>query len=280
MTERRRTRGEHQKALAEKNKKGKKTTVKSSTPAKMWIKRIFLTLLVIGVAGFIGGAGLFAYYASTAPKLDEELLKDPVSSEFYDKNGEIFATIGAENRKYIKYEDISEDMVNAILAKEDVRFFKHHGMDFYRLGGAILANFRDGFGAQGASTLTQQVVKNSFLQNEKKLKRKAQEAWLAFQLERKYSKEEIFEMYFNKMLMSGRIYGFGTAAQYFYGKELKDLSLDEEALLAGLVQRPNAYNPLKNPDLAKQRRNTVLGLMHQHGKISKTEMEEAKKVDV
>lgn len=280
MTERRRTRGEHQKALAEKNKKGKKTTTKSSTPAKMWIKRIFLTLLVIGVVGFIGGAGLFAYYASTAPKLDEELLKDPVSSEFYDKNGEIFATIGAENRKYIKYEDIPEDMVNAILATEDVRFFKHHGMDFYRLGGAILANFRDGFGAQGASTLTQQVVKNSFLQNEKKLKRKAQEAWLAFQLERKYSKEEIFEMYFNKMLMSGRIYGFGTAAQYFYGKELKDLTLDEEALLAGLVQRPNAYNPLKNPDLAKQRRNTVLGLMYQHGKISKTEMEEAKNVDV
>ncbi|UZN00813.1 transglycosylase domain-containing protein [Lysinibacillus sp. MHQ-1] len=89
----------------------------------MWIKRIFLTLLVIGVVGFIGGAGLFAYYASTAPKLDEELLKDPVSSEFYDKNGEIFATIGAENRKYIKYEDIPEDMVNAILATEDVRFF-------------------------------------------------------------------------------------------------------------------------------------------------------------
>lgn len=80
--------------------------------------------------------------------------------------------------------------------------------------------------------------------------------------------------------MSGRIYGFGTAAQYFYGKELKDLTLDEEALLAGLVQRPNAYNPLKNPELAKKRRNTVLGLMHQHGKITKAEMEEAKQMEV
>ncbi|MET4560006.1 penicillin-binding protein 1A [Lysinibacillus parviboronicapiens] len=279
MTERRQTRGEHQKARAQKNKK---KAPKSTSPSsvKTWVKRIFLTLVAIGVVGFIGGAGLFAYYASTAPELNEELLKDPVSSEFYDKNGEIFATIGAENRKYIKYEDIPEDMVNAILATEDVRFFQHHGMDFYRLGGAILANFRDGFGAQGASTLTQQVVKNSFLQNEKKLKRKAQEAWLAFQLERKYSKEEIFEMYFNKMLMSGRIYGFGTASQYFYGKELSELSLDEEALLAGMVQRPNAYNPLKNPDLAKKRRNIVLGLMLQHGKISKAEMEEAKAVDV
>lgn len=275
MTERRQTRGERQKALAQKNKK---KVPKSS--GKLWFKRIFLTLLAIGAACFIGGAGMFAFYASSAPELKEELLKDPVSSEYFDKNGDLFATIGAENRKYIKYDDIPEDMINAILATEDVRFFDHHGMDFYRLGGAIIANFRDGFGSQGASTLTQQVVKNSFLQNEKKLKRKAQEAWLAFQLERKYSKEEIFEMYFNKMLMSGRVYGFGTAAQYFYGKDLKDLTLDEEALLAGLVQRPNAYDPLKNPELAEKRRNTVLGLMYQHGKITKAEMEEAKKVDV
>ncbi|EON72436.1 transglycosylase domain-containing protein [Lysinibacillus sphaericus] len=279
MTERRQTRGEHQKARSQKNKK-KAPKSTSTSSVKTWFKRIFLTLVAIGVVGFIGGAGLFAYYASTAPELNEELLKDPVSSEFYDKNGEIFATIGAENRKYVKYKDIPEDMVNAILATEDVRFFQHHGMDFYRLGGAILANFRDGFGAQGASTLTQQVVKNSFLQNEKKLKRKAQEAWLAFQLERKYSKEEIFEMYFNKMLMSGRIYGFGTASQYFYGKELSELSLDEEALLAGMVQRPNAYNPLKNPELAEKRRNIVLGLMLQHGKITKAEMDEAKAVEV
>ena len=275
MTERRPTRGEHQKALAQKNKKSAPKPSK-----KKWFKRITLTIVAVIAACFIGGAGLFAYYASSAPELDENLLKDPVSSEFYDKNGDLFATIGAENRKYVKYEDIPQDMINAILATEDVRFFEHGGMDFYRLGGAILANFRDGFGAQGASTLTQQVVKNSFLQNEKKLKRKAQEAWLSFQLERKYTKEEIFEMYFNKMLMSGRVYGFGTAAQYFYGKELKDLTLDEEALLAGLVQRPNAYNPLKNPELAEKRRNTVLGLMYQHGKITKAQMEEAKKVNV
>lgn len=134
MTERRRTRGEHQKALAEKNKKNKNNK-KPATTAKTWFKRIFLTLCIVVAVGLLGGAGLFAYYASTAPELDEELLKDPVSSEFYDKNGELFATIGAENRKYIKYEDIPEDMVNAILATEDVRFFEHHGMDFYRLGG-------------------------------------------------------------------------------------------------------------------------------------------------
>src|SRR5690606_33743474 len=157
---------------------------------------------------------------ATAPELDEESLKDPLASELYvEGSEEPLITLGPENREFVEYEQIPKLMEDAILATEDVRFYKHHGMDLWRLGGAVLANFRDGFGAQGASTLTQQVVKNSFLQNEKTLKRKAQEAWLAFQLEQKYEKEEIFEMYFNKVLMTDNIYGFGTAADQFYGKE-------------------------------------------------------------
>ena len=113
---------------------------------------------------------------------------------------------GAEKREFVPYADIPQEMKDAILATEDVRFYSHHGMDFWRFGGAVIANFRGGFGSQGASTLTQQVIKNSFLKDEKTLKRKAQEAWLAFQLERKYEKEEIFEMYFNKILMSVEIF--------------------------------------------------------------------------
>lgn len=278
MTEQKRSRAAvHNKRRAEKNpnKKNKKPL----TFGKI-VKRIFLTFFVLGVLGLLAGGGVFAYYASTAPELDEELLKDPLSSVFYDRNGEVFATLGAENREYVKYEDIPPEMVEAILATEDVRFFEHGGMDFYRLGGAILANITQGFGAQGASTITQQVVKNSFLHNEKKLKRKAQEAWLSFKLERKYSKEEIFEMYFNKVLMSGRIYGFGTAAKYFYNKELDDLTLAERALLAGMPQMPNGYNPLKYPEEAKKRRNIVLSLMAQHNKISQSQMKEAQQADV
>ena len=110
----------------------------------------------------------------------------------------------------------------------------------------------------------------------KQLKRKAQEAWLAFQLEREYEKEEIFEMYFNKILMSGNNYGFGTAADYFYGKKLNELELHEVAMLAGLPQSPNGYNPFNNPERAEKRRNIVLGLMYQHKKITKAEMEAAK----
>lgn len=247
---------------------------------RSWIKKIIIAILAVGIAMFAVGASVFAFYAAQAPKLDEELLKDPVSSKFYDANGKVFYTMGDQEREHVAYEDIPSSMRDAIIATEDSRFFQHHGIDFVRLGGAVLANFRFGFGSQGGSTLTQQVIKNSFLNNGKTLKRKAQEAYLAIQLEREYSKEEIFEMYFNKVLMSGRIYGFGTASKFFYGKNLKDLTLSQQALLAGMPQAPNAYNPFKNPDRAEKRRNIVLGLMYQHKKITKEQMEAAKQVDI
>lgn len=273
MAEQKRTRED----IKRERQQQKKTTKK---PVGKWLKRIFLTVVLLGVIGFLSGVGVFSYYVSNAPELDEELLKDPVSSEFYDVNGELFAKIGAENRKYIEYKDIPQQMVDAIIATEDSRFFDHFGVDIWRLGAAVIANFRDGFGAQGASTITQQVVKNSFFTNEKKLERKAQEAWLAIKLEREYSKEEIFEMYFNKVLMSGTVYGFGTASEYFYGKELKDLTLDEMALLAGMPQSPNNYNPFKHPESAEKRRNIVLSLMVTHEKIDESQKVAAKEADV
>ncbi|AOV08040.1 penicillin-binding protein 1A [Sporosarcina ureilytica] len=266
-TERRRAQQQNNKNQKPKNKKG-------------LIKKIFLALVAIGFIGLISGLGLFAFYASSAPKLDEELLRDPLSSEILYANGELMYTTGVQKREYVNYEDIPKQMEDAILATEDVRFYKHHGMDFYRLGGAVLANFKRGFGSEGASTLSQQVIKNSFLTHDKTLKRKAQEAWLAFQLERNYEKEEIFEMYFNKILMSGNQYGFGTAADYFYGKKLDELELHEVAMLAGLPQSPNGHNPYKNPERAEKRRNVVLSLMHQHKKITKAEMEAAQAIDV
>ena len=258
----------------------KSTRKKGPKKKKGLIKTIIKVVALIGVLFLLAGAGLFAYYASTAPKLDESLLKDPLSSEILDVNGEVFYSPGIERRKYVAYEDIPKEMENAILATEDSRFYKHHGIDIWRLGGAVLANLKSGFGSQGASTLTQQVIKNSFLTNEKTLKRKAQEAWLAFKLEQDYSKEEIFEMYFNKVLMSGNNYGFGTGADEFFGKELKDLELPEIALLAGMPQSPNAYNPFKHPERAQKRRDIVLRLMNQHEKITKEEMESAKSIPV
>lgn len=276
MTENRQTRT--QSRAQTRSQKRQKNTEKK--PFKIWLKRILLSLAILFIVLFVGGIGLFAYYASGAPELDEEKLKAPISAEFYDMNGEMFAKFGPENRKYINYEDIPKQMVDAIIATEDSRFFDHFGLDLRRLGGAVIANVTGGFGSQGGSTITQQVVKNYLLSDEKTLKRKAQEAWLAIQLERNFEKEEIFEMYFNKVLMSGRIYGFGTAAEHFFGKELDELELDEMALLAGMPQSPNNYNPFKNPELAQKRRDIVLDLMVRHDKITEEQAKEAKSIDV
>ena len=274
MSDKQISREERRKAIERQKKSNNKKKKKS--PAVLWMKRILMAIVAIGIAGFVFGASLFAYYASSAPEIDEELLRDPISPTFYAADGETeIPYITAENREYINYDDIPKVMEDAILATEDNRFYKHSGIDVIRLGGAVIANITGGFGSQGASTITQQVIKNSFLTNDKTLKRKAQEAYLAFKLEREYEKEEIFEMYFNKILMSGNIYGFGTASEYFYGKPLGELTLAESALLAGMPQSPNGYNPFTNPERAEERRNVVLSLMEQHEKISTEEKEQA-----
>ncbi|MFC5603288.1 PBP1A family penicillin-binding protein [Sporosarcina koreensis] len=277
MSDQKKSRVARRQQMEAERKRGKNNKKKNGNSI---IKKVVLGIVALGIAVLVGGAGLFAFYASSAPDLDENLLKDPLTSDIVDRNGNIIMKFGAENREFVPYDKIPKEMENAILATEDIRFYKHHGMDFWRLGGAVLANFRSGFGSQGASTLTQQVIKNSFLSEEKTLKRKAQEAWLAFKLENEYSKEQIFEMYFNKILMSGNIYGIGTAAKEFYGKDLNELELHEMALLAGMPQSPNGYNPFKNPERAEKRRNTVLSLMYKHGKITKDEMEKAKAIPV
>lgn len=269
-----------QKMTREQRRKQQEKKKQPKAPAKLWIKRILLTIVIIGMVGLVGGGALFAFYASSAPELDETSLKDPISPKLLDANGDLFATVGAESREYVPYDEIPQQMEDAIIATEDARFYDHFGVDVLRLGKAVVANITNGFGDQGASTITQQVIKNSFLTNEKTLKRKAQEAYLSIQLERKYDKEEIFEMYFNKVLMSGRIYGYGTAAQHFYGKDLKDLTLDQFAVLAGMSQRPNAFNPFKNPELTEERRNVVLHLMNLHGKITEEEMKAAQAVPI
>lgn len=272
MTEKYQSREERRKQLSEPKKKGKKK-------ASGTFKKIFLILIALGIAGMLLGAGAFAFMVKDAPKLDEKLLKDPISSQIFDMNNNFITDIGSENRDYVAYEDIPKLVENAFLATEDVRFYKHNGLDLIRLGGAVIANFTRGFGSEGASTITQQVVKNSFLNNEKTLSRKAQEAWLAFQLEQKYTKQEIFEMYVNKIFMS-RGYGVLTASKIYFDKDLDELELHEAALLAGMPQSPNNYDPFKNPENAEKRRNIVLSLMNQHGFISKEEMEAAQKIPV
>ncbi|MYL48501.1 PBP1A family penicillin-binding protein [Halobacillus litoralis] len=261
-------------------RKQMKSSKKGKSTSKF--KRIFMTLLTIGVVLMLGVGALFAYYVATAPSLDESKLSDPFSSKVYDKNGDLFADLaGDERRTKITYNDIPPVLEDAVLATEDVRFFDHIGIDFRRIGGAVLANITGGFGAEGASTITQQVVKESFLTKDKTIKRKVQEQYLAIKLDQEYSKEKILEMYLNKIYYGAGAYGVAEAAETYFGKkELSELTLPEAALLAGLPQRPSGYMPFENPDLAKDRMNTVLSLMVQHGKITEAEAEEARQVKI
>lgn len=267
MAEKYKTRGERRKQ-SESQKKGQKK------PKKM-IKRIFLILVTIGMIGLLAGVGTFAYYISDAPKLDESLLKDPIASKLYDKDKDLLAEVGLENRDFVNYEEIPKLVEDAFLATEDSRFYDHHGVDLLRLGSAVISNITSGFGSQGGSTITQQVVKRSYLKPEKTVKRKVQEMWLSIQLERKYTKEEILEMYVNKIWFANNANGILTASKTYYDKELADLELHQVAMLVGLPQSPSNYDPYVYPERAKERRDIVLHLMNKHGYITDAEMKAA-----
>ncbi|KGX92131.1 penicillin-binding protein 1A [Pontibacillus halophilus JSM 076056 = DSM 19796] len=252
----------------------------SKTRNRTLFKRIIMTVFIIGILAVIGG-GITAFtWIQSAPPIDEESLMSSYSTKILDKNGDVYAELGA-NREEIKYEDISPLVEDAVLATEDVRFRSHFGIDFQRIAGAVWANVTQGFGSQGASTITQQVVKNYLLSDEKKLKRKVQEQYLAIKVEQKYSKNQILTMYLNQIYYGEGAYGIKEASEVYFGKsDLNELTLPEAALLAGLPQRPSAYNPFDSPELAKERMSTVLSLMVQHDKISEAEAEEARNANI
>lgn len=253
---------------------------KKSAKKSIW-KKLLIAISILFISLVLGGGILVTYWIATAPALDASKLSDPYPSVFLDKNGEEFAKRGSENREKVEFEELPQVLIDAVIATEDARFFDHAGIDLRRIGGAVIANITDGFGSQGASTITQQVVEKSFLSPEKKLSIKVQEAWLALKLERELPKEQILEIYLNKIFYGANAYGVKQAAQTYFGKEdLGELTLPEAAILAGLPQRPTAYNPFENPDLTKKRMDTVLTLMVRHEKITEEQANEAREVDV
>lgn len=258
------------------NSKNGKEQPKKKRNIKRTIIKVFGILVLAFLAMVIIGVLVFAYYAWKAPAFNESALKDQLPTKIYDKNNKLVTTLYmGQKREHVKFDDVPDKMKDAVLATEDNRFYDHGALDYKRLSGAVMKNFTGGFGSQGASTLTQQVVKRSFLTDKKSIERKAQEAYLSYRLEQEYSKDEIFEMYLNKIYYSDGIYGSQTAAKYYFNKKLKDLNLAETAYLAGLPQVPNQYNIYDNPEAAEKRKDTVLYLMERHGRITKKEMKEA-----
>ena len=245
----------------------------------LWMKIIRYGLYAASVA-IISLFLLCVFWIYQAPAFDSKILDNNSRTVVYDVNNNEVAKLGNQIGENLNTSDIPTKMQDAILATEDNRFFEHGAVDFRRLVGAVFSNLTSGFGSQGASTISQQLIKRTFLDDNKSMKRKVQEAYLAYKLEQNYDKESIFTMYVNRIYYSDGVYGLKTASKYYFGKELNQLTLPQMALLAGLPQHPNTYNPYDNPEAAKARRDTVLYLMQYHGKISEAESTAAQKTNV
>nr|BAD00775.1 penicillin-binding protein 1A [Streptococcus pneumoniae] len=241
------------------------------------IKYLSISFLSLVIAAIVLGGGVFFYYVSKAPSLSESKLVATTSSKIYDNKNQLIADLGSERRVNAQANDIPTDLVKAIVSIEDHRFFDHRGIDTIRILGAFLRNLQSN-SLQGGSTLTQQLIKLTYFStstSDQTISRKAQEAWLAIQLEQKATKQEILTYYINKVYMSNGNYGMQTAAQNYYGKDLNNLSLPQLALLAGMPQAPNQYDPYSHPEAAQDRRNLLLSEMKNQGYISAEQYEKA-----
>jgi len=230
------------------------------------------------VAAVCAGIALLYVCVKDLPALSPELLESGASTMIYDKDENLVTQIGVKNSVPVELESVPKQVRNAFLAIEDPRFYQHHGISLRGIARAAWSDLRSGSIQEGGSTITQQLVKISFLTPEKKVKRKIQEIILAFQVERRYTKDEILEMYLNNIYLGEGAYGIQAAAQTYFGKGIGDLALDEAALLGGLPQAPSAYSPFRDLQAALSRRDMVLDSMVRNNFISENQAEEAKAV--
>lgn len=265
---------------------------KKNKKTPFW-KKLFasIIILIICIGLIIGGAGLgiLSNILSQSPELQLEDFVGDESSKVYDANGNVIAELGAYLRENVTYDDLPTSVVDSFIAIEDSRFFTHPGFDLPRFTKAFIENIKTMSFSQGGSTFTMQLVKNTYFSvddinastmAEKSIDRKVQEIYLALKLEKKLTKKEIFVKYLNKLNFGGNIRGIQKASQYYFGKDINEVNLSESALLAGIVNLPNKYNPYNYLDYATARRNEVLDMMVYHGYITKDECDLAKDIKV
>ena len=262
-----------------KKDKGQKEK-KPKTKKKLWKKLVFI-FLVMCIFTIFAFVALCMFIAINAPKFDPNKLYHLESSTLYDRDGKEFAKLGTENRELVTYEDLPEVLINAIVATEDSRFYQHNGVDLPRFTKATVQTLLGSSSAGGASTITMQLVKNHYTSKKQTLMRKFTDIYMAvYEIEKKYTKEEILEFYVNAPYLGGSSYGVEMACQTYFGKSVRDINLAEAALIAGLFQSPGADDPLRHPENAEKRRQIVLKLMERHGYITKEEREAASKITV
>ena len=240
---------------------------------KKWhMTQILILFVLIIILGF------FTILHAFANNVDISALKleVPQATVFYDKNGKVASKITANRNEGVSIKQVPLNMQHAVVAIEDRRFYEHHGIDFIGITRALLRNLKAGGTVEGGSTITQQLAKNVFLNPKKTYKRKLDEIFIARKIEKKYTKPEIMQMYLNQIYFGDGAWGIKKAAQKYFGKDVKDLSLSESALLAGLIKAPSALNPYNHMEKAKERRDVVLAAMKEQGFISDKQLKKAR----
>lgn len=232
------------------------------------LKSFLLVGLLGGIAAMMIGSFIIFKTIETAPELDISKIYATESTTIYDKDGNVIDELGIQKREWVSYDEISPVLIDAIVATEDSKFYEHSGADWQRFLVALIQNLQSGDFDQGASTLTQQLIKQTHLTSEKSIDRKIKELYLSIQIEKVLTKEQIIEAYLNYSPFGGSINGIQKAAEYYFGTTASDLTLSQAATLAGLVQSPNKYRPDYYADTAEKRRDTVLKLMVKHGYIT------------
>jgi penicillin-binding protein 1A len=228
---------------------------------------IVALVLLAAITGSL--AGLTLVYSSNLPQIqDLEHFRPSTITDLYDRKGRVVGSFALERREVVGYDGFAPVLRQAVISIEDKNFESHWGINVFRVAGAAWHDIRSHGRAQGASTLTMQLARNLFLSSDRTAIRKVQEAYLAVQIERAFTKEQIFTLYGNQIYLGSGNYGFEAASQYFFSKHARDLTLTEAALLAGLPKGPVAFSPVLNPDRALRRRNLVLSEMESDGKIT------------
>src|SRR5467141_2126987 len=238
-------------------------------PGKKVVGRVLFALLILAAALIGASAGLLLVYSTDLPQVDQlEHYRPSSITELYDDQGRTIGSFALQRRVVAAYDDYPQILCQALISIEDKDFFRHWGINVWRIAGAAYRDIKSGGRVQGASTLTMQLARNLFLSPDRSFHRKIQEALLAVQIERRFTKPQIFTLYANQIYLGHGVYGFEAAAQFYFSKPAKRLTLDEAALLAGLPKSPSYYSPITHPDHAIKRRNLVINAMLEDGKIT------------
>lgn len=245
------------------------------------VGRVLFGLLVLLAALVGASAGLLLVYSSDLPQIEDlEHYRPSTITELYDDQGRTIGTFALQRRVVVGFDDYPPVLRDALTSIEDKDFFRHWGINVWRIMGAAYRDIESGGRVQGASTLTMQLARNLFLSPDRSFHRKIQEAWLAIQIERHFTKPQIFTLYANQIFLGHGVYGFEAASEFYFSKPAKQLSLDEAALLAGLPKAPQYYSPILHPDRALKRRNLVINAMLEDGRITAKEASEAKALPI